>query len=62
MTLETVVSGSAVACSAVLILGVLVGATGLVPQMHLDPEAVLAGLVIGGLAGIEALTAWQENR
>jgi hypothetical protein len=62
MTLETVVSGSAIACSAALILVVLVGATGLVPQLQLDPEAVLAGLVLSGLSGIEALTAWQENR
>lgn len=62
MTLETVVSGSSLACSAALIVGVLVGTTGLVPQLQLDPETVLAGLFIGGLSGIEALTAWRENK
>lgn len=61
MTLEAVVSGSALACSAALILGALVGSTGLVPQLQLDPEVVLVGLVIGVLSGIEALAAWQEH-
>ena len=61
MTLESVIAGSSLACSAVLILGALVGATGLVPQLQLDPEGVLAVMVICGLSAIEALTAWLER-
>jgi hypothetical protein len=62
MTLEALVSGSSLLCSVGLVVAALVGASGLLPQLQMQPDAVLATLVLAALSGAEAFTAWEANK